>query len=328
MRRREFVGATIGTLTLGAISGCASSARGGIASGTAAAKTLDVAAFHGQRRYAQTSFGNIAYVERGSGDAALFLHGLPLNGFQWRGALERLSAQRRCVAADFMGLGYSQVSAQQSVAPRDQAAMLATLLDTLSIPKVDLVASDSGGAVAQLFVLRYPERVRTLLLTNCDVEPDSPPPALQPVLEMARAGTFADRLLGAWLTDKALARSAQGLGGQTYTYPERLSDEIIDCYLSPLLSSQLRKTQVEAYTLALDPNPLAGIESALKRCAVPTRIVWGTGDDIFSAASPDYLDRLLPSSRGVRRVPGAKLFFPEEFPDVIAEEARGLWKAG
>jgi len=33
----------------------------------------------------------------------------------------------------------------------------------------------------------------------------------------------------------------------------------------------------------------------------------------------------LPRSLGVRRIEGAKLFFPEEFPDVIAEEARKLW---
>jgi haloalkane dehalogenase len=58
---------------------------------------------------------------------------------------------------------------------------------------------------------------------------------------------------------------------------------------------------------------------------VPTRIVWGTGDTIFSKDSPGYLDRTLPNSRGVRRIPGAKLFFPEEFPDEIAEEARRLW---
>jgi hypothetical protein len=29
--------------------------------------------------------------------------------------------------------------------------------------------------------------------------------------------------------------------------------------------------------------------------------------------------------RGTRRVEGAKLFFPEEMPDIIAEEARRLW---
>src|SRR3990170_1157461 len=242
--------------------------------------------FAAKRKYEQTSFGRIAYVEKGVGPAALFLHGFPLNGFQWRGALERLSAHRRCIAPDLMGLGYSEISPQQSVAPQAQADMLANLLQRLSIPTVDLIANDSGGAVAQLFLLKYPQLVRTLLLTNCDVEPDSPPAALLPVLEMARIGTFADKLLGAWVADKNLARSEQGLGGLTYTYPERLSDEAIDIYLGPLVSSPERKALVHAYTLGLDPNPLAGIESALRSCRTPTRIIWGTGDNIFSQASP------------------------------------------
>ena len=39
-----------------------------------------------------------------------------------------------------------------------------------------------------------------------------------------------------------------------------------------------------------------------------------------------YLDRTFPRSQGIRRVPGAKLFFPEELPDLIAEEALRLWR--
>src|ERR1044072_7477513 len=140
---------------------------------------------------------------------------------------------------------------------------------------------------------------------------------------MARAGTFADKWLGAWVADKNLARSAQGLGGLTYTYPDRLSDAAIDIYLGPLVSSPERKALLHAYTLGLDPNPLAGIETSLRSCRTPTRIIWGTGDNIFSQASPDYLHQILPNSRGIRRVPGAKLFFPEEFPELIAEELRG-----
>jgi pimeloyl-ACP methyl ester carboxylesterase len=224
-----------------------------------------------------------------------------------------------------MGLGYSQIPEGQSVAPDAQVAMLASLLDSLSIPSVDLIANDSGGAVAQLFVARHPKRVRTLLLTNCDVETDSPPNALLPVIEMARAGTFADKWLAPWVADKILARSAEGLGGQTYTFRANPTDEAVEYYLSPLVSSPQRKSQVHAYAIALEHNPLAGVEPALKRCAAPARIVWGTGDDIFSQKSPDYLDRIFPGSRGVRRVEGARLFFPEEFPDIIADEARRLW---
>jgi pimeloyl-ACP methyl ester carboxylesterase len=291
------------------------------------AKPTDAAAFRAARRFAQRPFGRIAYVERGTGDAVLFLHGFPLNGFQWRGALDRLSPHRRCIAPDFLGLGFSEVAPNQAVTPAAQVAMLAALLDSLSIQRVDLVANDSGGAVAQLFAIRHPQRVRTLLLTNCDTEPDSPPPAMQPVLEMARAGTFADTWLAKWVADKKLARSAEGLGGMTFTYRSHPSDEAIDTYLGPLVATPERKALLHAYALGLDPNPLAGIEPALKKCRVPARIVWGTDDDIFALESAAYLDRTLPGSRGVRYLEGAKLFWPEEFPDVLAEEALALWKA-
>jgi len=334
MRRRDLLGAGIGLLTVNALSGCAAPQKGeggvpgGGSQGTAPpAVPTDAAAWHAARRHAETEFGGIAYVERGSGPAALFLHGFPLNGFQWRGAIDRLSAHRRCIAPDFLALGYTEVRPGQSVAFDAQAAMLAALLDTLAVGGVDIIANDSGGAIAQLFVTRYPERVRTLLLTNCDTEPDSPPRAVLPVIRMARAGTFADQWLAPWLADKTLARSDKGLGGMTFTYRTHPTDEAIDCYLGPLVSSPERKALVHAYARALLPNPLAGLEPALRRCAAPTRIVWGTGDDIFSAASAAYLDRCLGNSRGVRSVPDAKLFWPEEFPDIIADEARQLWNA-
>jgi pimeloyl-ACP methyl ester carboxylesterase len=325
MQRRQFVAATAGAFAAGVLTGCNSRAVRGGASAGAATAPLDAAAFHATRRFAETSFGRIAYVERGAGEAALFLHGLPLNAFQWRGALDRLSPHRRCVAPDFLGLGYTDVADGQSVAPAAQVAMLVALLDTLAIPTVDLVANDSGGAVAQLFVVRHPEHVRTLLLTNCDAENDSPPPALLPVIELAKAGTFADQWLGTWLADKALARSPEGIGGRTYADPAHPTDEAIEYYFAPLVASPRRKDLVHAYVIALEENPLAGIAPALQRCTVPTRIVWGTGDTIFSAESPDYLDRTFGDSRGVRRLPGRKLFWPEELPGVVAEEARRLW---
>ena len=321
MRRRDFVKLGAASLAAGACAWRSGNQRDAVASSSS--PPTDAATFRAARRYADLSFGKIAYVERGSGAAALFLHGAPLNGFQWRGALDRLSPYRRCVAPDFMGLGYSQIPEHQSLAASAQADMLVALLDALAIPTVEIVASDSGGAVAQLFVARYPARVRTLLLTNCDVEPDSPPPKVKPAIEMARTGTLAVET-AKWLTDKAMARAT--FGRAVYRDPvATLTDETIEYYAAPLVSSPLRRAQYHAFHTALEPNPLAGIEASLKRSAVPVRIVWGSNDDIFSPADADYLDRTFPRSRGIRRVPEGKLFFPEEFPDVIAEEARRLW---
>jgi haloalkane dehalogenase len=329
MRRRHFVGMATGVLAGSALAGCAS--RRALYGGRASAvprEPMSAGEFHAARRYAKTGFGNIAYVERGAGEAALFLHGFPLNSFQWRGALDRLSPYRRCVAPDFMALGYTEVAAGQSVAPDAQVEMLAALLDALSITTVDLVANDSGGAVAQLFVARHPARVRTLLLTNCDTEKDCPPPALLPVIALSREGKFVDQWLAPWRADKALARSAEGIGGMCYADAAHPTDEAIECYFAPLVSSPQQKTLVHAYVMALERNVLKGVERALRRSHVPTRIVWGAGDMIFSAASPDYLDSTFGVSRGVRRLPGRKLFWPEELPDVIADEARRLWGLG
>ena len=320
MRRRQFVQLALTTF---AASACAPGARsrGAARAGSA---PLDAAAYRATRRVAELACGRIAYLERGAGQAALFLHGAPLNGFQWRGAIARLAAVRRCIAPDFMGLGYSEVPAHQSLAGPAQADMIAALLDALAIARVDLVASDSGGAVAQLLVARHPARVRSLLLTNCDVEPDSPPAKVKPAIEMARAGTLADAT-AKWLVDRSLARST--FGAAVFSDPARFADETIDYYIAPLVSSALRRAQYHAFHVALEPNPLAGVEPALRRSRVPVRLIWGTADEIFSFADAEYLDRTFPQSRGIRRVPGAKLFFPEERPEVIAEEARRLWYA-
>jgi haloalkane dehalogenase len=275
-----------------------------------------------RRRFVSTRFGDIAYFERGSGPTALFIHGFPLNGYQWRDVLPRLASYRRCIAPDLMGLGFTKVASGQGVTPDDQLAMIVGFLDALSIATVDVVGSDSGGAVAQLLAARHRDRVRTLLLSNCDVEIDSPPQAALQLIVDARAGIWADRYAAAWVADHKKARAADALGGMCYVDPARLSDETIDTYLSPLVSSPERKAQLNAYAVGLDPNPLKGIPYN----DMPVRVVWGMADTIFRPADADFLDHAYPKSRGVRRVPTGKLFWPEEFPDIIAEEARALWR--
>lgn len=322
MQRRQFLGLTLGALATGAI-GARPLAGGAPASADRNAR--DAAAFLAARRFVTTGFGDIAVSERGGGEAALFLHGFPLNGYQWRGALTRLSPYRRCIAPDFLGLGYTKVAEGQSLAPDAQVRMLAELLDRLHVERVDLVANDSGGQAAQLFLAQYPERVRTLLLTNCDSRIECPPPALQPVIALAREGKFVERWLAPWLADKALARSEQGLGGQTFTDVRNLTDEAVEIYLGPLVRNAAR---TNAFAVALDRNWLEGLAPALSASHVPTRIVWGTGDTIFSTAGAEHLARNVGRPRGLRRVEGAKLFFPEEFPDLIAQEARALWGVG
>ena len=264
----------------------------------------------------------IAYVEKGRGPVALFLHGLPLNGYQWRGALTHLSDVRRCIAPDLMGAGSSDIPEGTDQSPEAQVGMLAAFLDAVGANEVDLVGSDSGGCFAQLFAARHPKRVRSLLLTNCDAAPDSPPPALLPLIADAHAGIAADKWIVPLLKDLTTAR--QGLG-QAYTNPATLTQELIEIYLRPIAQTPLRRKQYDQALIALEKNVLQPIEPQLRQLDAPVRILWGTADTIFTSQSAGYLNHLFPRSRGIRRIEGAKLFWPEEFPEIVAQEARDLW---
>jgi len=278
------------------------------------------------RKFLLNRYGRIAYIDAGRGDAALFLHGYPLSGFQWRQAVEQLGPFYRCIVPDFMGLGATEAATDQDLGAVAQMGMLISLLDALHIDRVHIVANDSGGAVAQLLVAHHPERVRTLLLTNCDTERQSPPPAMRPVIELARQRLYVKQWIEPWYENRDHARGADQFGGMCYADPANPTDEAIEMYFGPILSSSARAAQAEAHAIAQGANALSGIGPALARSPVPTRIVWGMADRIFDPGNADFLDRAFGNSRGVRRLETGKLFWPEERPDVIADEAHALWR--
>lgn len=319
MDRRTFI-LTASTLVVAGGTGIASG-KGRSKAHAILRKETGVEAFTTERRFIALPQGRIAYVDRGKGPAALFLHGFPLNGYQWRGALDRLSGLRRCIVPDVLGLGYTEPRQGQDMRAPAQAAMMIALLDRLGVGTVDLIANDSGCAIAQLILAHHGDRVRTLLLTTGDNELDCPPDPVQSVIRDAKAGTFGNSFQPV-LDNKDETRKPGHLGGDTFTFPDKLRDDTIDMYIKPLVANPAR---TNAYGLAAEGNALAGISAKLRETKAPVRIIWGTGDWIFKQSGADYLDKLFPHSRGIRRIEGAKLFFPEEFPDLIAEELRALW---
>jgi haloalkane dehalogenase len=328
MNRRELLKLSAQWLGASAVVGCVSPEP---VPGTAASlddgksASLDARTFASLRRVASLPQGEVAYVAHGRGPVALFLHGFPLNGFQWRDSMSLLGAYRRCLAPDFLGMGHSRAKTPEDVGPDAQLDMLVSLLDSLGIASADVIANDSGGAVAQLLALRHPGRVRSLLLTNCDTEMESPPAAMRPVIELSRAGRFADEWLMPWLADFALARSPRGIGGLCYADAAHPTDDALRMYFQPLARSKERRDALHHYAVALERNALAGTAAALRGCRVPVRVVWGVNDGIFRPENADFLAETFGNSFGVRKLENAKLFWPEERPELIAAQARLLW---
>src|SRR4029453_3168461 len=122
----------------------------------------------------QTPSGRIAYTEQGLGPVALFVHGVLLNKHLWRHQLAHLSDIRRCIAVDVLAHGETEIAADQDLSVTANAKMLGQFLDALNVEQVYLGGNDSGGGIAQILAALYPQRVRTLTLTDCDVHDNWP----------------------------------------------------------------------------------------------------------------------------------------------------------
>jgi pimeloyl-ACP methyl ester carboxylesterase len=275
-------------------------------------------------RTIQTPSGQISYAERGSGPVALFVHGVLLNGYLWRHQLSRLSDVRRCIAVDLMGHGGTQISATQDVSVTANAHMLAQFLDALQIDRVDLVGNDSGGGICQIFAALYPQRVRSLVLTNCDAHDNWPPQAFKPFVAMVASGGLGNTL-NAMLADKSIYRSPQALG-PAYERPEEVSDETIDAYLKPHVSSARRTHDLERFVNAFDSGHTIAIEKSLSRVTAPTLIVWGTDDIFFDLKWSHWLQKTIPGTRRRVELESARIFFPEERWSEFNEELRTHWR--
>ncbi len=275
-------------------------------------------------RSVHTASGRISYTEQGTGPVALFVHGVLLNGYLWRHQLEDLSDIRRCIALDLLAHGDTEIAPNQDVSVTANAKMLKEFLDALHIDQVDLVGNDSGGGIAQIFAALYPERVRSLTLTDCDTHDNWPPEAFRPFLAMAAAGGLRGTL-ETMLSDKSVYRSPQALG-PAYEHPDQLTDDSIEKYLRPFVRTEQRTRDLQRFLAAFDNKHTLAIEAQLKTLKAPTLIVWGTDDVYFDVRWSHWLADNIPGTRRCVELQGARIFFPEERWQEFNKELRAHWQ--
>ena len=277
------------------------------------------------RHSVDTPSGRISYLEQGRGPVALFVHGVLLNGYLWRHQLADLSDARRCIAVDLLAHGDTEISPNQDVSVVANAKMLKEFLDALKIDQVDLVGNDSGAGIAQVFAALYPERIRSLTLTDGDTHDNWPPEAFKPFLVMA-ASRGLPGTLQSMIADKNVYRSPQALG-PAYEHPELVGNDMIEQYLCPLVRSEQRTRDFQRFLAAFDNKHTLAIEDGLRSLKAPTLIVWGTDDVYFDVKLGRWLSETIPGTRKYVELKGARIFFPEERWQDFDRELRRHWES-
>jgi pimeloyl-ACP methyl ester carboxylesterase len=279
------------------------------------------------RRIADLSGAPVAYVDHGEPGApvALFVHGVLVNADLWRNVIWDVADVRRCIAPDLSAHGGTPMPAEGAadLTLHGHAARLDELCAHLGVDQVDLVANDTGGAVAQVFAARYPERIRTLTLTNCDCQDNFPPELFQPFVTMAEAGELGP-VVAAMAGDYALARSEAGYG-QGYATAAQLSDELLTSYTGPFATDGGKG--LERFLVAPKAEELVAVAPLLAELQVPIQLAWGTADIFFPAPWAERMRELLPATERVTLVPDAMLFWPDERAADLVPLLRDFWAA-
>jgi pimeloyl-ACP methyl ester carboxylesterase len=155
------------------------------------------------------------YVEEGSGDPIVCIHGEPTWGYLYRRFIPRLARHGRVVVPDHMGFGKSATPQDREYSIRDHVENLERLLDHLELRDITFVAQDWGGPIVSAWALRHPERVKRLCFMNTGVPGRAP----------AGAPTVADFPWFKWVHTAEGQATLANLGGAILSVMKRIGFE-------------------------------------------------------------------------------------------------------
>jgi pimeloyl-ACP methyl ester carboxylesterase len=117
----------------------------------------------------------INVIDRGAGDAVVFLHAFPLQSAMWDYQLDALEGAYRCLAIDMPGFGQSPPPADPGgTTMQGWAGLVDGVLDELGVGEATIVGCSMGGYLAMALLRHYRARVSQLVLADTRARADDP----------------------------------------------------------------------------------------------------------------------------------------------------------
>jgi pimeloyl-ACP methyl ester carboxylesterase len=258
--------------------------------------------------------GTIHYRELGEGDPLVFVHGLLVDGRLWRDVVPPLAEHHRCIVPDWpLGSHRTPLNAGTDRSPRGIANLIADFLDALELSNVTIVANDTGGAISQILAAERPERLRALVLTNCDCLENFLPPVLRPLQWLAHV-PGAYWLLAQAARSARVRRSPLGFGMLSHT---ALPDQLTGEWLAPLRRRDVRADAI-ATLKAIDKRDTLGAAERLGERPLPVLLAWAPDDLMFTLRYAERLAAMIPGAR-LEQIADSRAFVPQDQPLRLAE---------
>ena len=253
----------------------------------------------------------MAYVEHGSGDPILCVHGEPTWGYLYRHMIPILAERGRVIVPDLIGFGRSdKPAADNAYTVRSHARWLRKFVAALGLERATLVCQDWGGSLGLRVLADMPERFAKLVAMNTGIAAGTS--ATPAFLKWRRFSQRVESLDVAKLMAKSLTRrklSEAEFAAYNAPYPS------VDYQTAALVFPRLVPTRRDT------PGALEN-RSAIARLAaldLPVQLIWG-GADAVTLPARDGLAKLFRNVTLVTTLEGVGHFIQED----AGEEAARL----
>ncbi len=261
-------------------------------------------------RYVEQDGLRLHFVDEGSGDPVLLLHGEPTWGYLYRKMIPTLATVARAVAPDYFGFGRSDKPTRIEDYSYDfHSTSIERFVDELDLRGVTVVVQDWGGPIGLRLAVERPDVVSRLVILNTGIGAGRAPSP-----EWLRFREFVRRL-GTDLVPGQLIRLS------CVTDP---GVEVIAAYDAPfptpeskagvLAFPELVPTEVDHPSAA----KMLEVRAGLERWERPALVLFSDSDPIFSTAAAERMAARIPGAGPAEIVAGAGHFLQEEAGEEIA----------
>jgi pimeloyl-ACP methyl ester carboxylesterase len=256
------------------------------------------------------------YVDEGTGEVMLMLHGNPTWSFFYRNVAKHFSKTNRVVIPDHVGCGLSSKPQDYEYTLKNHVQNTLALVEKLGLKDITLLVHDWGGAIGMGVATARPDLIKRMVIMNT---------AAFRSLEIPMRINILRNPLGEWFI-----RTFNGFAGPatTMAVTKKLSPIIKKGFTFPYDNFQTRIATAKFVRdiPMTDTHPtyktLSDIEDKLRGIQVPTLLLWGEKDFCFTMNFQRRWLEFFPHAKVVTYPDAGHYLLEDKKTEVISEIER------